>query len=163
MTPIKAIALDIDGVLTDGSIWWGPQGEEWRRFSFRDIMAVSLACKSGLRVALISGESPAQADHFASKFHLEHVYRGCKDKTVALRDFASSCGFTLNEIAFMGDDVNDVPAMKLCGLPAAPADAHAAARAVALLVTVHKGGRGAVRELVDHLLSTQPPRSSSYP
>jgi len=163
MRPIKALALDIDGVLTDGCIWWGPAGEEWRRFSFRDVMAVSLACKAGLRVALISGESSPQADQFANKFGLEHVYKGCKDKAAALQHFASSCGFALKEIAFMGDDVNDVPAMELCGLPAAPADAHASAKAVALLVTVRKGGRGAVRELVDYLLPSKPCRTRSYP
>ncbi|MEI6036488.1 MAG: HAD hydrolase family protein [Planctomycetota bacterium] len=163
MNSIKALALDIDGVLTDGCVWWGPGGEEWRRFSFRDIMAVSLACKSGLRVALITGESPPQADQFAKKFGLEHVYKGCKDKTVALRNFADSCGFALEELAFMGDDINDVPAMELCGLPAAPADAHDAAKAVARLVTTHKGGRGAVRELVDHLLPSHLGRSRSYP
>jgi YrbI family 3-deoxy-D-manno-octulosonate 8-phosphate phosphatase len=103
-----------------------------------------------------AAESSPQADQFANKFGLEHVYKGCKDKATALRYFAGACGLALTEIAFMGDDVNDVPAMELCGLPAAPADAHASAKAVALLVTVRKGGRGAVRELVDHLLPSDP-------
>lgn len=156
MTPIKAIALDVDGVLTDGGVWWGPQGEEWKRFSFRDVMAVSLACRSGFVVALISGEDSPLVDRFANKFHLAHVYKGCKDKAAAVRTFSESCGIGLPQIAFMGDDVNDVPAMMLCGLPAAPADAHATAREAARLVTAHTGGNGAVRELVDHLLASHP-------
>lgn len=154
MTSIKAIALDVDGVLTDGGVWWGPQGEEWKRFSFRDIMAVSLACKHGLVVALISGEDSPLVDRFARKFRLAHVYKGCQDKAAALRSFAEASGVALQEVAFMGDDVNDVPALKICGFPAAPADSHPTAREAARLVTVSQGGRGAVRELVDHLLAT---------
>lgn len=163
MTLIKAIALDVDGVLTDGGIWWGPQGEEWKRFSFRDVMAVSLARKAGLLVALISGEDSPLVDRFARKFNLAHVYAGCKDKAAALQAFADSCGFSLREIAFMGDDVNDAPAMRLCGFPAAPADAHATAREVAHFITNHGGGHGAVRELVDHLLSEKSQRARRYP
>ena len=153
MSSIKVLALDVDGVLTDGGIWWGPQGEEWKRFSFRDIMGVSLACKAGLQVMLISGEDSPLVDRFALKFHLVHVFKGCRDKAAALRAFAAAGGVALKDVAFMGDDVNDVPAMQLCGLPAAPADAHASARAAAEFVAGSPGGRGAVRELVDHLLA----------
>ncbi len=161
MTPIKAIALDVDGVLTDGGVWWGPQGEEWKRFSFRDVMAVSLACRAGLLVALISGEESPLVDRFARKFDLAHVFKGCKDKAAAVRAFSESCGIGLQQIAFMGDDVNDVSAMRLCGLPAAPADAHAAAREAARFVTSRAGGHGAVRELVDHLLASHLSPSTS--
>ena len=76
----KPIALDVDGVLTDGSFWWGPNGEEWKRFSFADIMGVSLARKAGLRVALISGEDSPLVDRFAAKMGISDVYKNCKDK-----------------------------------------------------------------------------------
>lgn len=156
MRPIRALALDFDGVLTDGGVWWGPDGDEWKRVSFRDIMGLSLACKAGLHVALISGEGSPQVKQLGRKFQLAHVHLGCKDKAAALRDFAVACGCDLMETAFMGDDVNDVAAMTICGLPAVPADAHAAARAVARFVADHAGGQGAVRDLVDHLLAPRP-------
>jgi len=150
---LKAIALDVDGVLTDGGIWWGPNGEEWKRFSFADIMGVSLARKAGLIVALISGEDSPLVDRFATKMNLSDVAKGCKDKAAALRAFAERRQLRLEEICFMGDDVNDLAAMEIAGLAAAPADARPAARAKAAVVTSARGGHGAVRELVDCILS----------
>jgi len=158
MRPLKAIALDVDGVLTDGSVWWGPDGAEWKRFSFADIMGVSLARKAGLAVTLISGEDSPLVDRFAAKLHLADISKGCKDKAAALRAFAERQGFDLSEICFMGDDVNDLSAMRLAGLAAAPADARPAARSQADLVTLASGGNGAVRELVEMVLSGQLPR-----
>jgi 3-deoxy-D-manno-octulosonate 8-phosphate phosphatase (KDO 8-P phosphatase) len=154
MAVVKAIALDMDGVLTDGGVWWGPNGEEWKRFSFADIMGVSLALKAGLMVTLISGEDSPLVDRFAAKMNLADITKGCKDKAGALRAFAERNGFGLNEICFMGDDINDLAAMELAGLAAAPADARPAARSKATIVTEAKGGNGAVRELVDHILSS---------
>jgi 3-deoxy-D-manno-octulosonate 8-phosphate phosphatase (KDO 8-P phosphatase) len=150
---IKAIALDVDGVLTDGGVWWGPDNGEWKRFCFADIMGVSLACKAGLTVTLISGEDSPLVDRFAQKMLLEDVTKGCKDKAAALRAFAVRHGFALEEICFMGDDVNDLCALELAGLSAAPADARATVREVAQVVTKAPGGNGAVRELVDLILS----------
>jgi 3-deoxy-D-manno-octulosonate 8-phosphate phosphatase (KDO 8-P phosphatase) len=155
MVALKAIALDVDGVLTDGGIWWGPDGAEWKRFSFADIMGVSLARKAGLIVTLISGEDSPLVDRFAAKMNLADVTKGCKDKAVALRAFAQRNHLGLDEICFMGDDVNDLAAMELAGLAAAPADARPAARGMAAIVTEAKGGNGAVRELVDRILAEQ--------
>jgi 3-deoxy-D-manno-octulosonate 8-phosphate phosphatase (KDO 8-P phosphatase) len=155
MRPLKAIALDVDGVLTDGSVWWGPGDAEWKRFSFADIMGVSLARKAGLEVTLISGEDSPLVDRFAAKLNLADVSKGCKDKAAALRAFAERRGLDLTEICFMGDDVNDLAAMKLAGLAAAPADARPAARSQADIVTLATGGNGAVRELVDMILAGQ--------
>jgi 3-deoxy-D-manno-octulosonate 8-phosphate phosphatase (KDO 8-P phosphatase) len=153
VTAVRAVAFDVDGVLTDGAVLWGPAGEEWKRFSFRDIMGVSLARQAGLTLALISGEDSPLVDRFAVKMGITDVYKGCKDKAVALSEFAAARGLGLDEVAFMGDDVNDVPAMKLSGYPAAPGDGHPAARAVAVFVTEALGGRGAVREFLDRLLA----------
>jgi 3-deoxy-D-manno-octulosonate 8-phosphate phosphatase (KDO 8-P phosphatase) len=152
MPAFKAIALDVDGVLTDGGVWWGPDGAEWKRFSFADIMGVSLARKSGLLVTLISGEDSPQVDRFAAKLSLPDITKGCKDKAAALRAFADRNGLRLEEICFMGDDVNDLAAMELAGLSAAPATANEAARRKADVVTSAAGGNGAVRELVDGIL-----------
>ena len=153
MRNLKAIALDVDGVLTDGGVWWGPDGGEWKRFSFADIMGVSLARKAGLLVTLISGEDSPLVDRFANKMGLTDITKGCKDKASALRGFAERQGLALDEICFMGDDVNDLGAMDLAGLAAAPGDARPAAREKAAVVTQAPGGHGAVRELVDLILS----------
>lgn len=153
MTVIKAVALDVDGVLTDGAVWWGPNGEEWKRFCFHDIMGVSRARKAGLVLALISGEDSPLVDRFAEKMGITDVYKGCRDKAAAIRQFADVHGHDLKEVAFMGDDINDVPAMEICGLPVSPANGHPAARAAAKLVTHGAGGHGAVRELLDQLLT----------
>jgi 3-deoxy-D-manno-octulosonate 8-phosphate phosphatase (KDO 8-P phosphatase) len=157
MGALKAMALDVDGVLTDGGVWWGPEGAEWKRFCFADIMGVSLARKAGLIVTLISGEDSPLVDRFAAKMNLTDVVKGCKNKAAALRAFAERHGLGLEEICFMGDDVNDLAAMKLAGWAAAPADARAVVRSCADVVTRASGGNGAVRELVDMILAGQLP------
>jgi len=153
LAAIKAIVLDVDGVLTDGGVWWGPDGGEWKRFSFADIMGVTLATKAGLRVALISGEDSALVDRFAAKLKLDDVVKGCKDKAAALRRLAERHHLSLSEICFMGDDINDLGAISIAGFSSAPADSHATVRDQVDFVTRSIGGRGAVRELVDKLLS----------
>ena len=100
--PIKAVALDVDGVLTDGTFWWGPDGEEWKRFSFRDVMGVSLGRKAGLRFALISGEDSSLVDRYAHKMSIMDVYKGCKDKASALRDFVRKHALDLGRCASWG-------------------------------------------------------------
>ena len=157
MNEIKAIALDVDGVLTDGGFWWGPHGEEFKQFNFADVMGISLGRKAGLRFALISGEASPLVDRFAEKMGIVDVYKGCKDKAASLRAFAEKNGLSIDSICFMGDDVNDLPAMELAGFCAAPANAQATVRQRANLVTERSGGRGAVRELVDTLLARQSP------
>jgi len=152
---IKAIALDVDGVLTDGGIWWGPDGQEWKRFCFADVMGVSRARKAGLLIALISGEDSPLVDRFAAKMGIIDVEKGCKDKAGALRRFADKAGLELSEICFMGDDVNDIPAMQIAGIAAAPANAQPAARQYATFISEKSGGNGAVRELVEAVLAAQ--------
>jgi len=157
MGSIKAIALDFDGVLTDGGFWWGPDGGEWKRLSFADVMGVSMARKAGLAVTVISGEDSPLVDRFAAKMNLPEVTKGSKDKASALAAFARRQGLRLTDICFMGDDVNDLGAMELAGLSAAPADARPAVRRKADVVTQAPGGNGAVRELVDLILAGKIP------
>ncbi len=152
---IRAVAMDVDGVLTDGGLWWGPGGEEWKRFCFADIMGVSLARRAGLGLALISGEDSPLVDRYAQKMHIKHVVKGCRDKAAALREYATSADIDLSQICFMGDDVNDLPAMRIAGFAAAPANASRDVLAEADFVSQKNGGNGAVRELVDALLSAR--------
>ena len=155
MKNLKAIVLDVDGVLTDGGVWWGPNGEEWKRFCFADIMGVSLAMKSGLIVALISGEDSPLVDRFAVKMGITDIEKNCKDKARALRAFTERRRLALNEVIFMGDDVNDLEAMDIAGLAAAPANAMPPALKKAAFVAQKSGGNGAVRELVEAILAVR--------
>lgn len=152
---VRAIALDVDGVLTDGGVWWGPAGEEWKRFSFVDIMGVSLARRAGLVLALISGEDSPLVDRYATMMHIQHVFKGCRDKASALREFAGASEIDLTEICFMGDDVNDLPAMEISGFCAAPSTAARDVRSFVGFVAQNSGGNGAVRELVEAILAAK--------
>lgn len=154
MHAIKAIAMDVDGVLTDGGVWWGPNGEEWKRFHFADIMGLSLARKSGMVIALISGENSPLVNRLAEKLGISDVHKNCKDKAGALRSFATQRGLGLQDICFIGDDVNDLPALAIVGLSACPADARPAIRERCQFVAKLGGGNGAVREVVDTLLAS---------
>lgn len=152
---IRALALDVDGVLTDGGLWWGPNGEEWKRFCFADIMGVSLARRAGLTLALISGENSPLVDRYAEKMLIRHVVKGCRDKAAALEQFAESSNIPLSEICFMGDDINDLAAMEIAGFSACPANAACEVVKLATFVAKRSGGNGAVRELVDALLQAR--------
>ncbi len=153
MKGVRALALDVDGTLTDGGVWWGPGGQEWKRFCFADIMGVARALRAGIVITLISGEDSPLVDRFARKLGIEDITKGCRDKAEALREFAERQGLALSEICFMGDDVNDLPAMDLAGFSAAPADAQPAVRTRAGHVTEARAGNGAVRELIEMLLA----------
>ena len=150
---IKLIAMDVDGVLTDGSFWWGPNGEEWKRFHFADIMGLSRARKAGMKLALISGEDSPLIDRLAAKMQISDVEKSCKDKARALQNIATLHNLELHEVCFMGDDVNDLPALEIAGLAAAPADAQPAIRAKCSFVSSARGGNGAVRELIEMILA----------
>jgi 3-deoxy-D-manno-octulosonate 8-phosphate phosphatase (KDO 8-P phosphatase) len=150
---IDAVVMDVDGVLTDGTFWWGPNGEEWKRFSFADVMGISLGGKAGLALGLISGEASPLVDCFAAKMGIKQVYKDCKDKAAALRLFSEHQGISLSRICFIGDDVNDLLALAVCGMSAAPANAQPAVLAAVTVLLAHRGGDGAVRELIDLVIA----------
>jgi D-sedoheptulose 7-phosphate isomerase len=160
---IKAVALDVDGVLTDDTFLWGPDGEEWKAFAFADVMGISRASRAGLVFALVSGEASPLVQRYAQKMGIEDVFAGCKDKASAVAEFAKRHGLDLAEVCFIGNDVNDVEALTACGLAAVPADAHPSARARAALVTQRPAGRGAVREVVDLLMPQATPLAPARP
>lgn len=152
---IKAIAMDVDGVLTDGGMWWGADGEEFKRFSFSDVMGISLARREGFVIALISGEDTPLIDRYAAKLKITNVAKGCRDKAAALLEFAQRNQLDLSEVCFIGDDVNDLPAMKICGLSAAPSDARTTVLAQVDFIAGNRGGSGAVRDLVEALFAAR--------
>jgi 3-deoxy-D-manno-octulosonate 8-phosphate phosphatase (KDO 8-P phosphatase) len=157
---IKAVAMDVDGVLTDGTVLLDEAGRESKRIAFADIMGVSIGRRAGLLFAVISGEGGPLFDAIAAKLSVTDCYPGCRDKAAALRDFTVRHDLELSEVCFIGDDVNDVSALEICGLAVVPADAHPAAVARAERVTLRPGGAGAVREIVDALLSEGLARSA---
>lgn len=156
---VKAIATDVDGVLTDGTFWWGTNGEEFKRFSFADVTGIALARRAGIRLALISGESSESAktlvQRFADKLQIADVYKGCHDKRAAVAEFANRYDIPLSEVCFIGDDVPDLPAMEIVGVPVAPANAQRVARDVAAWVATRNGGSGVLREVIDLILQQQ--------
>jgi 3-deoxy-D-manno-octulosonate 8-phosphate phosphatase (KDO 8-P phosphatase) len=156
---IKAIATDVDGVLTDGTFWWGANGEELKRFSFADVTGIALARKAGLKLALISGESSESAmalvQRFADKLQIGDVYKGCHDKAAAVTEFATRHNLRLSEICFIGDDVPDLAAMEIVGLPVTPANAQPVAREKAAWIASRDGGSGVLREVIDLILRQQ--------
>jgi len=154
---VRAVAMDVDGVLTDGTFWWGADGTELKRFCFADVTGIALARDCGVAVALISGESSesgmALVQRYADKLRVHGVFKGCHDKAAALAEFAAAHEVPLRDVCFIGDDVIDLAAMAAAGLSAAPADAHPAAIAQATYVAQASGGRGAVREVLDLIVA----------
>lgn len=153
---VRAIATDVDGVLTDGTFWWGINGEEMKRFCFADVTGIALARKSGIRVALVSGESSPAArvlvERYAEKLQIADFYAGCHDKAGATRELAAKYGLDLSELCFIGDDVADLPAMAIAGVAVAPSNAQPAALKVAHHVTAAQGGSGVLREVIERIL-----------
>jgi 3-deoxy-D-manno-octulosonate 8-phosphate phosphatase (KDO 8-P phosphatase) len=158
---IDALVMDVDGVLTDGTFLWSATGEESKRFSFEDVMGLSRARQAGMTLGLISGEDSVLVDRFAAKVGIVNVIKGCKEKGVALRHLSRTTGIALERMAFVGDDVNDLPALAIAGLSAAPANAQPPVRAAVMLVLDRSGGQGAVRQLVEMILAARKPIEKS--
>lgn len=149
---IRALILDVDGVFTDGRLWYGAEGEAIKPFHARDGQGVKLVMAAGVEVAIVSAKDSAPLRRRLDDLGVEHRVLACQDKGAAIRGLAVALGVRLAEMAYVGDDVIDLPAMEQVGLPIAVADAHARVRAFARWVTKRPGGDGAVREVCDHIL-----------
>jgi 3-deoxy-D-manno-octulosonate 8-phosphate phosphatase (KDO 8-P phosphatase) len=145
---IKLLGLDVDGTLTDGRIWIGPEGETQKAFHVHDGQGLKLLTDAGIAVAWITARRSAIVERRAAEL-------GISSKAEALRRHCSELGIAPEQAAFMGDDLPDRPALRIAGLAVAPANAHPWVAAVAHLQTQSRGGEGAVRELCDLLLIAQ--------
>ena len=152
---IKLLALDVDGVLTDGSIYISPAGEVFKGFNAKDGMGISCALRSGLQIAVITGRQSPIVERRCEELGITLLQQGVKDKRLALQQMAQELGLVQEEIAYMGDDLNDIPAFKASGLNLVPADAAMEVLAVADIITKASGGRGAVREAITMILAAQ--------
>lgn len=150
---IRLVLTDVDGCLTDGAVWLSEDGEELKRFSLRDGMGVErLRRHLGVETGLVTRETTGFAAARATKLGLALVATGVRDKSEALRRIAFERGLETSEIAFLGDDVNDLPALRLAGLSACPVDAFFLVLSSVHLVCSARGGEGAFRELAETLL-----------
>jgi 3-deoxy-D-manno-octulosonate 8-phosphate phosphatase (KDO 8-P phosphatase) len=154
---VRAIVLDVDGVLTDARLFYGPRGEALKAFSARDGFAIKLAQREGLVVCLLSGRvaAPVRARARDLAIPARLVVQGSGDKAGDLRRLARRLGLELGELAFVGDDLPDLPALVIAGLAACPADAAPEVRERCHHVCAAPGGRGAVREVIALVLAAQ--------
>lgn len=152
---IKLLALDVDGVLTDGTIYISPAGEVFKGFNAKDGMGISCALRNNLQIAVITGRQSPIVERRCEELGIKLFMQGVKDKRLALLKMAQELGLTREEIAYMGDDLNDIPAFKASGLNFVPADGSIEVLAVADIITKAKGGRGAVREAITMILAAQ--------
>jgi len=154
-TTIRAVVLDVDGVLTDGRIQYPGDGDQLLSFDVKDGFGIAALLRAGVQVAFLSARDSAALRRRAAELGVAHVRAGVPDKAAALVELVADLGVRLAEVCVVGDDDPDVPLMELAGMSAAPADAAPAARSAARIVLANAGGRGAVRELADRLLATQ--------
>lgn len=158
---IRLVLSDVDGVLTDAGVYYSAAGEELKRFSLRDGMGVELLRTEGIETAFLTREDSDIVRARATKLGLLHVYSNVRDKLAELPEILRATELEPVELAFIGDDVNDLGLIEHLGrfgLTCAPADAVAAVRAAAHLVTLAPGGHGAFRELADAILATRAAR-----
>jgi 3-deoxy-D-manno-octulosonate 8-phosphate phosphatase (KDO 8-P phosphatase) len=152
---IKLLILDVDGVLTDGSIILDNEGNEFKIFNVRDGHGIKMLVKAGIGVALITGRHSKVVERRARELGITEVYQRCHIKTVAFDHIIEKYGLAEKEVAYVGDDIVDIPIFKRVGISIAVKDATDEVRDHASMVTQHAGGRGAVREVCDFLLKAK--------
>lgn len=152
---IRALVLDVDGVLTDGSLEYGADGETTKTFHVKDGLGIRLCARERIAVAVISAKTSAPLRRRLEDLRVPHAMLGREDKSEALDEVMGALGITEREVAFVGDDLLDLPILRRVGLAIAPADAHPLVLSEVAWVTRALGGRGAVREVCDGLLAAR--------
>lgn len=152
---IKLLVMDVDGTLTDGKVYYSAEGEAMKRFSIRDGMGIELLRKSGIESAILTSEISKIVESRAKKLKIEYVLLGSRNKKQSLVDLCEKLALNLNEIAYIGDDVNDLDAMLIAGVTACPSDAVQSVTAKADYICTNSGGNEAVREFAEKILMSQ--------
>jgi 3-deoxy-D-manno-octulosonate 8-phosphate phosphatase (KDO 8-P phosphatase) len=152
---VRLLIFDVDGVLTDCRVILDNEGNEFKAFHVRDGHGIKMIQREGIPVALITGRTSRVVERRAAELGITEVHQGSKKKIVAFRQVLEKFGVAEDEVAYMGDDVVDLPVMVRVGLPAAPADAAEEARACARFIAKNDAGRGAARELTDLILKAR--------
>jgi len=149
---IKLVASDIDGVWTDGSMYYGPSGEELKRFNTYDGMAVELLRNVGIDVVVLTSENSMAVAKRIEKLAIKQYYFSQKNKLSTMREVVAKLDISLEEVAYIGDDVNDLELLAEVGLSGMPCNSHILEKFSADYVTVYPGGKGAFRDFVDFIL-----------
>jgi len=152
---IRLFATDVDGVLTDAGMYYSESGDEWKKFNTRDGMGIKLLQRAGLITAIVTQERTKLVARRAEKLAIPELHQGVMDKLSVIRDMAARHGITLKQVAYIGDDVNDLEALKAVGFSASPADGLPQVIEAVGYVCSKKGGEGAVREIVEMILAAQ--------
>ena len=155
---IRVFATDVDGVLTDAGMYYSESGDEWKKFHTRDGMGMKLLQKAGLITAIITQESTKIVMRRAQKLTIPEVHQGAYDKLAVLKDLIARHGLTMEQVAYIGDDVNDLQVLGAVGFSACPADGIPQVQKTVRYICKKKGGEGAVREIADLILAAQQPR-----
>jgi len=152
---IRLIIFDVDGVLTDGSLYFDADGREFKAFNSRDGHGIKMLMDSGVEVAIISGRSSVALTRRAEGLGIEHVYQGKQDKLPAFEELMQKLALGSEQVAYVGDDVVDLPVMVRVGLAVAVADAHEMVKQHSHWQTVHVGGKGAARDICELIMDAQ--------
>ena len=152
---IKLLVMDVDGVLTDGTVVIGPEGDETKFFNVKDGTGIKYLQRTGIRAAFLSGRSCPAVEHRARELNVTEVHLGARDKLPVLHELMKRLGLKPEEVAFVGDDLVDIPVAREVGFSAAVADAHEELKSRCDYVTSVPGGRGAVREVAEVILKAQ--------
>jgi N-acylneuraminate cytidylyltransferase len=151
MKKIKALVMDVDGVLTDAGMYYSEKGDELKKFNTKDAQGIELLMKNGFLIAIITKEKTKLVERRARKMKVKNLFQGVKDKLLCLKEFASANELKLDEIAYIGDDINDLGVLKSVGLSISVNDAASKVKKASDYVTRAKGGCGAVREVCELL------------
>lgn len=152
---VKLIIFDVDGVLTGGHIIFGQGGEALKAFHCQDGMGISLAHKAGLKTAIITGRDSEIVRRRGTELNIGDIHQGAADKLTALQALVAKYALSLDQIAYVGDDINDLPVMVQVGFPCAVVNAVPEVKAVARYISSRRGGDGAVRDIIEHILKAQ--------
>jgi 3-deoxy-D-manno-octulosonate 8-phosphate phosphatase (KDO 8-P phosphatase) len=152
---IKLFATDVDGVLTDAGMYYAESDDEWKKFNTRDGMGIKLLQKAGIITAIVTQERTKLVARRAEKLMIPELHQGVMDKLTVIREMAARHGLSLKQVAYIGDDVNDLEALKAVGFSASPADGLPDIVAAVDYVCQKKGGEGAVREIIEMILDAQ--------
>jgi 3-deoxy-D-manno-octulosonate 8-phosphate phosphatase (KDO 8-P phosphatase) len=152
---IEVLVLDVDGVLTDNTIYLNDEGVESKKFNILDGMGIWMAFKAGMQVVLISGRKSKATEHRARQLGIKHVFLGGIDNVKVYRELKSTLKFKDDQVAFVGDDILDIPLLKLVSLPICVKNADARVKRYAKLVTKTRGGEGVIREVVEFILKAK--------
>jgi 3-deoxy-D-manno-octulosonate 8-phosphate phosphatase (KDO 8-P phosphatase) len=152
---IKLIVMDVDGTLTDGTLFVLPDGEEVKSYNVRDGLGILLAHLAGFKTAIITGKTSRALEKRAEKLRIDELYQGILDKKPVLEAILAKHGLTAEETAYIGDDLGDLAVIKSVGLAGAVADAHPEVKKNCHFISEQAGGRGAVREFIEFILDAQ--------